>query len=173
MDVRLVEIKARCADQEKVRGILKAQNADFKGVDHQIDTYFNIPDGRMKLREGNIENYLVFYKRADAAGPKESACTLLEINPAASPKQILTQALGVFAVVDKKREIYFIENVKFHLDILEGFGTFVEIEARDTTGTLSKEKLQEQCSHYQDLFEIKEEDLVTGSYSDMVLKGNL
>ena len=33
-----IEIKAKCTDQEKVREILKSHNAEFKGVDHQIDT---------------------------------------------------------------------------------------------------------------------------------------
>ena len=50
-----VEIKARCNSPEKIHQILKAQNAEFKGIDHQIDTYFDVPNGRLKLREGNIE----------------------------------------------------------------------------------------------------------------------
>jgi len=32
-----------------VREILKSRNADFKGADHQIDTYFNVSQGRLKL----------------------------------------------------------------------------------------------------------------------------
>lgn len=34
-------------------------------------------------------------------------------------------------VVDKMREIYFIDNVKFYFDKVEGFGIFVEIEVID------------------------------------------
>ena len=44
------EIKARCADQEAVRQYLHEHGADFKGTDHQIDTYFHVPEGRLKLR---------------------------------------------------------------------------------------------------------------------------
>ena len=46
------EIKARCTDQEAVRHYLREHGADFKGTDHQIDTYFHVPKGRLKLRQG-------------------------------------------------------------------------------------------------------------------------
>ena len=63
-----IEIKARSNNQDRIRDILKSKNADFKGIDHQIDTYFNVPKGRLKLREGNIENNLIFYERKNQAG---------------------------------------------------------------------------------------------------------
>jgi len=47
-----IEIKAKSNNQDAIREILKAKNADFKGVDHQIDTYFKVHNGRLKLREG-------------------------------------------------------------------------------------------------------------------------
>jgi adenylate cyclase class 2 len=53
-----VEIKARCDELDRIRNILKELRADFKGTDHQIDTYFRVPSGRSKVREGDIENYL-------------------------------------------------------------------------------------------------------------------
>lgn len=36
------EIKARCDNHQIIREYLLANKADFKGADHQIDTYFNI-----------------------------------------------------------------------------------------------------------------------------------
>ncbi len=51
-----VEIKARCDELDRLRNILKELRADFKGTDHQIDTYFRVPSGRLKVREGDIEN---------------------------------------------------------------------------------------------------------------------
>ena len=55
-----IEIKAKCLNQIRIREIIKSHKADFKGIDHQIDTYFKVSSGRLKLREGNIENYLNF-----------------------------------------------------------------------------------------------------------------
>ena len=74
-----VEIKATCHDLEKIRQKLTTMNADFIGLDKQTDTYFNVVKGRLKLREGNIENNLIFYDRENKAGPKKSNFQLLKI----------------------------------------------------------------------------------------------
>ncbi len=167
MDFLNVEIKARTKDPDRIRSVLKGLKADYKGIDHQIDTYFNVQNGRLKLREGNIENNLIFYNRSDQKGPKESNYTLFKTEPSSILKSILAGSLGIMKIVDKKREIYYIENVKFHIDKVKGLGKFFEIEAIDRTGKLGKEKLLEQCGYYLKLFEIEESDLLTGSYSDM------
>ncbi|MFC1753410.1 class IV adenylate cyclase [Thermoproteota archaeon] len=170
MSHRSIEIKAKCSGQDKIRDILKSHNADFKGTDHQIDTYFKAESGRLKLREGNIENFLIFYDREDKAGPKSSKIILMKNNPESSLKQILTNSLGVLVVVDKQREIYFIENVKFHVDAVQGLGTFIEIEALDNDNSRTSEELLKQCQHYIALFGVDEKDLVTNSYSDLLMK---
>ena len=163
-----VEIKARCANPENLRKILKEKNARFVGLDHQVDTYFIVKKGRLKLREGNIENSLIFYERPNQAGPKNSEVHLCKCGPDPNLKSVLSASLGVFKIVDKKREIYFIENVKFHIDEVKTLGHFVEIEAIDKHGNIGREKLNQQCEFYLNLFEIKGGDLVKVSYSDMV-----
>lgn len=165
-----IEIKARSIKHEKIRSILRAYHADYRGTDHQIDTYFNVPIGRLKLREGNIENSLIQYSREDKAGPKQSDVVLYKSTPGSSLKEILTKSLGILAIVDKQREIYFINNVKFHLDNVRDLGTFVEIEAIDKNPSIGKEKLLEQCNHYLNLFGIKPQDLESHSYSDLLIK---
>src|SRR3989338_1716527 len=165
-----IEIKAKCNDHEKIRAILKSRNADFKGTDHQIDTYFKVNNGRLKLREGNIENFLVFYERENKKGPKQSNVILFKSDPNSSLKEILLTSLGTLVVVDKQREIYFIENVKFHIDTVKNLGTFMEIEAIDIDGSFGKEKLLEQCQNYLDLFGIPKNDLISVSYSDLLLQ---
>ncbi len=164
-----IEIKAKSNNHEKIREFLKSQPAEFKGVDHQIDTYFKVNSGRLKLREGTIENYLIYYQRENKEGPKQSDVILFTSDPNSSLKSILVNANGVLAVVDKKREIYFIENVKFHIDTVQDLGTFVEIEAIDEDGTIGKEKLLEQCNEYVKLFDIAKSDLISVSYSDLLL----
>ena len=164
-----IEIKAKCSNQKVIRNILKTLNAEFIGLDHQIDTYFNTKTGRLKLREGNIENSIIYYDREDKSEPKESDVILLKTETGSPLKEILTKTIGVKAIVDKKREIYFIGNVKFHIDNVVGLGTFVEIEAIDKNGCIDREKLLEQCQYYLDLFKINKTDLVSKSYSDLLL----
>jgi adenylate cyclase, class 2 len=165
-----VEIKAKCRNHAVIEQILLERNARFIGLDHQIDTYFKVPNGRLKLREGNIENTLIFYDRPNQAGPKKSDIILYHVQPDASLKAILEKTNGVLAVVDKHRKIFFIDNVKFHLDEVVGLGQFVEIEAIDTEVGLGYDFLLEQCSFFMGLFDIQESDLLTHSYSDMVLE---
>ena len=166
----IVEIKAKCDHPDKIRKILKSKNADFKGVDNQTDTYFKCNDGRLKLREGNIECNLIHYNRENKSGPKESHVTLYQPKRDSTLKDILKKSMGILVVVKKEREIYFIDNVKFHIDRVENLGSFVEIEAIDFTGDTEQEFLLKQCNEYLDLFNIQEDDLLSNSYSDMLLK---
>jgi len=170
MAILNIEIKAKSNNQDKIREILKSRNADFKGEDHQIDTYFKVNFGRLKLREGNIENNLIYYNRENKEGPKQSEIILFKSSPDSTLKELLTKALGILVVIDKQREIYFIDNVKFHIDTVKNLGTFVEIEAIDDTGSIGKEKLLEQCQFYLDLFKISKDDLISVSYSDLMLE---
>lgn len=164
-----VEIKARCGNPAFIRDYLLSNNAEFRGTDEQTDTYFQVPHGRLKLREGNIENNLIYYERSNQAGPKDSHFQLVKINDAAGLKEALAKANGIKTVVKKKREIYYIANVKFHIDEVPGLGSFVEIEAGNILADLSKEQLKEQCDYYLAAFNIQTEDLIEVSYSDMLL----
>jgi adenylate cyclase class 2 len=164
-----IEVKAKCHRPEFIRQYLQKNNAVFKGTDHQIDTYFNVSKGRLKLREGNIENNLIYYERSDQPGAKESNFQLVKVPDAERLKEVLSKSLGIKIIVEKKREIYFIRNVKFHLDEIAGLGNFAEIEASDMCKDISKEELQRQCEFYQQEFEMKEEDLISISYSDMLI----
>lgn len=168
MNILNVEIKAGCAHPGRIRRLLEEQGADFKGTDHQVDTYFSVPNGRLKLREGSIEQNLIFYQRADATGPKASDINLVPSEHPERLKALLTNALGIWKVVDKQREIYFIDNVKFHIDEVKGLGSFVEIEAIDEDGSIGEDRLRKQCNHYLQLFDIDEEGLIAESYSDMI-----
>ncbi|MEO6539985.1 MAG: class IV adenylate cyclase [Ferruginibacter sp.] len=170
MSILNIEFKARTGKLAYMEALLLQHNPEFIGEDHQVDTYFNIPGGRLKLREGNIENALIHYEREDLAGAKSSHVLLYQHQPDKTLKEILLKSLGIKAVVDKKRKIYFINNVKFHFDIVEGLGTFIEVEAIDKDGSIGKDKLQAQCDEYAALFGINAEDFCSVSYSDMILE---
>jgi predicted adenylyl cyclase CyaB len=103
------------------------------------------------------------------AGAKQSDVTLYQHKPDAALKQILTLSLGIKTVVDKRRKIYFIDNVKFHFDVVEGLGTFIEVEAIDKDGSIGTTRLKEQCRHYQQLLGVQESDFIAESYSDLLL----
>lgn len=169
-----IEFKAQCNDTEKIKKILSYRNADYKGLDRQVDTYFKVKKGRLKLREGEIERALIYYRRKDTKEPKQSNVTLFPVDSKSSIllKEILTSSLDILVIVTKQRDIYFINNIKIHIDTVDELGSFVEVEAIDIDGSIGTVKLQEQCRFFLELFEISEEDLISISYSDLLLQKN-
>jgi predicted adenylyl cyclase CyaB len=162
------EFKAHLHDMSHVRATLKRLRARFLGRDHQVDTYFRLPSGRLKIREGRIENSLIFYQRTNSARARRSTVEMMLLPRRNSVRAILSRALGVLVVVDKRREIYFVGNVKIHLDRVRGLGAFLEVEAMTRTGDLRK--VRAQAAKFQKLFAISRADIVPLSYSDLVLK---
>lgn len=163
------EFKAKSQNIHELEKKLLELNPRFIGEDKQTDTYFNVKKGRLKLREGNIENSLIYYERSNTAGAKQSDVILYQHTPEKSLKDILIKVHGILVIVSKIRRIYFIDHVKFHFDRVEGLGTFVEVEAIDKTGDMDISILQEECSKYAALFGIKEDDYISHSYSDLIL----
>lgn len=170
MKIRNCEFKARVEDLDSYERKLQELQPRFHGLDHQKDTYFNTKTGRLKLREGNIEHALIHYERENIAEAKESSIILYAHAPNAALKNILELQLGIKAVVDKKRKIYFIDHVKFHFDRVEGLGTFMEVEVIDVNGVYTWEELRKQCDWYQAFFQLTPQDLVDRSYSDLVME---
>ena len=164
-----VELKARCKDPARMRALLEGAGADFKGVDDQRDVYFEVPEGRLKLRRGTIERSLIYYRRADDARVKPSHVTMARLGEASQElEDTLAAALGIRAVVEKRREIRFVGNVKFHLDEVRGQGTFVEIEAIESPEARDEDTLRAQCEAWRVRLGIAPEDLVAHSYGDVV-----
>jgi adenylate cyclase class 2 len=172
MKVINVEIKALCNDHGRIRRILLKKQANFIGKDQQVDTYFLARCGRLKLREGTIEQNLIWYQRPDQAGPRTSRCILHRTERDTPLKDMLERAMGVLVVVDKEREIYFMDNVKIHLDRVKGLGTFLEIEAQSEAGELAEEILHRQCRQLMDELGVRTGDLVSDSYSDLLMRKN-
>lgn len=164
-------LKARLDQLEPIRAFLMEHHARLASKDHQVDTYFHVPNGKLKWRHGTIENALILKE----AGARPDPCAGDEgYFPLESPDVdagalgcLLSRALGTKAVVEKTREIYFIENVKFHLDEVKGLGFFLEIEAVDVDDSTPVESLAAQCCHYKEALGIREEDLLALSYSDL------
>ena len=163
------EFKAATNKLNELEEKIQIFNPKFIGIDHQIDTYFNTQIGRLKLREGNIENALIHYVRTDVANAKQSNVLLYQHQANKDLKEILIQSNGVKVIVDKIRKIYFIDNVKFHFDTVKNLGTFVEVEAIDSNGNIGIKQLKEQCNFYATLFQIQYQNFIDCSYSDLLI----
>ena len=110
----------------------------------QRDTYFHAVNGRLKLREiAGATAELIAYDRADLSGPKVSQYRVVPVLDPAALAHALADALGVRAVVTKRRRLVLWENVRIHLDEVEKLGRFVELEAvAASSGGLEAERLK-------------------------------
>jgi adenylate cyclase, class 2 len=170
MTILNFEFKAKTDNLEKAEKKLLSLNPKFIGEDNQTDTYFNVERGRLKLREGNIENALIYYERPNTAFAKQSDVLLYKHVPDKTLKDVLIKSLGIKVIVNKKRKIYFIGNVKFHFDTIKELGTFIEVEAISTNEKNSVKQLEAECNTYASLFNIQPEDYISVSYSDLILE---
>lgn len=164
-----IEWKAKTADIAGAEKLLQKLGPRYIGEDLQTDTYFETKKGRLKVREGNIENALIWYERENLQGSKASQIILFKYIPDARLREILTLTNGIKIVVKKIRRIYFIDNVKFHFDEVDSLGNFLEVEAIDTSDFPGADKLRQQCDHYADYLGVEKEDYIKNSYSDMLL----
>lgn len=124
-----IEIKARVEHMATLMARVAAI-ADQGPVDLlQDDTFFACPTGRLKLRRfATGEGELIFYRRADRPGPKESFYLR---SPTATPdalRECLSLAYGQAGRVQKHRTVFFAGRTRIHLDRVVGLGEFLELE---------------------------------------------
>ena len=167
---QLIELKARVRDLDSLREKLIGLKAEPVGTFRQVDTYFEIPRGRLKLREveGSDRVMLVYYEREDIPGPKRSNVFVLEIRRPAAFKRLLRKALKARAVVDKVREIYRYEGTQIHLDTVKNLGTFIEFERETAPDLLAVKRGQETLEKLMENLGVGRENLEELSYGDLV-----
>ena len=162
-----IEIKARYTDRDRAEQILSSLGAGPAAVFHQKDTYFNVSDGRLKLRQLAIdEGQLIHYRRDNTSGPKRSDYEISATTDPDALRSILTELMGTWIEVEKTRQVWLWENVRIHLDDVVGLGQFVELEA--VTDEQGVEQSRERVETLMRALEIGPDQLIDGSYSDML-----
>lgn len=164
-----IEIKAKCSNLDSVREAVRKMQTDFLGSLHQIDTYFETKEGRLKLREINGRiHQLIPYIKEYKTGPMKSLYSVLPVDNPDELKIILNKLFGIITVVDKKREVFLKDNIRIHLDIVKNLGSFIEFEAVYSSKD-EEEKEKEKVKSLMTLLNIKESDLLDRSYIDYLL----
>ena len=164
---RNIELKARCRELRHARKVFLEMGAREAGVLIQTDTYFRVPNGRLKLREIESEHCeLIWYDRPNNAESRTSTYFLVRVPDPTGMKLTLTAALGVRGQIRKRRELLLWHNVRIHLDEVDDLGNFVEFEAVMGPGeieAMGHERLKELSQK----LEITAGDCVAFSYSDL------
>lgn len=165
---RNLELKARDRDPARSLRACDRLGAEDKGTLVQRDTYFEVPRGRLKLREEpDAVATLIAYERPDLAGSKESRYRLVAVPEPAAVREALAAVLGIAVVVTKARRLFIYEGVRIHLDRVDHLGDFIEFEGVAGDG--------DEPGRFGDLLDalrgplgISDEDLVRESYADLL-----
>jgi len=167
---KMVDLKARVPDLRVVREKLEELEAQPVGTFHQVDTYFEIPKGRLKLRETEGKNtaQLVYYERKNSAGPRGSDVFILEMSKQTDFRNALKKIVKTKVTVDKIREILRYEGTQVHLDTVKELGTFIEFERIVSGGAYSISKGRRVLEKLMKKLGVTPESLEKMSYSDLL-----
>ena len=165
---RNVEIKARIESVETLKPIAAGIADDAQVKIFQDDTFFRCPSGRLKLRTFSDDSgELIYYRRADERGPKESFYLVSQTAMPAILRESLSLAYGETGRVRKHRTLFLIGRTRIHLDIVENLGHFLELEV-----VLASDESVEQgvaeANRLMKLLGVQPSQLIEGSYVDLL-----
>jgi len=163
-----IEIKARIADLARIRTAAEQITETPVEVLQQEDTFFEVPRGRLKLRQfTSAHGQLIYYQRDDRKGPKLSSYVISATDDPQTLRLALASALSVRGVVKKTRWLYRVGQTRIHLDEVEGLGHFLELEVV-MGAEESREAGERIAGDLMKKLGINEPDLVSEAYIDLV-----
>ena len=167
-EARNVEIKARIASVEAMAPRVAAI-ADCGPTElEQDDTFFVCARGRIKLRAFSpTAGELIFYRRANQAGPKESRFVISPTSAPDSLRDALMLAYGGAGRVCKHRTVYLIGRTRVHLDRVDGLGDFLELEVVLAFGESADAGVKEARALMTALG-VGDDQLIEGAYLDLL-----
>jgi len=164
-----IELKVSVDGFDEIIRLLKEMGAKFKGTLQQVDTYYEVGGGRLKIRGINDRKFeLIFYERPNERGARISDYHLVAIRPKQlrNVKLILQKTARKSVVVRKQRRLWLYENTRIHLDKVRGLGPFLELETAIKDGHLNQAK--EEYRKVSDFLGLSRFKNFGESYSDML-----
>ena len=136
----------------------------------QDDTFFRCDAGRLKLRTlSPSAGELIFYRRADQQGPKESFYQLTPTHEPDRLRETLSLAWGQIGRVQKKRTLVLVGRTRIHLDRVQGLGHFLELEVVLEEDEPLEAGMQEANDIMAQLG-VEPSRLIKGAYLDLLLR---
>jgi len=162
-----VEIKARAHDFDRQRSLASLLCGQAGEKILQRDTFYNVPQGRLKLREfGDGSGELIHYHRPDDRQAKLSDYALSKVAAPEALNVVLSKALSLAGEVRKERCLYLHGQTRIHFDRVDGLGEFIELEVVMRSGQPISEG-QQIVADLMERLEIAEEDLIAEAYIDL------
>lgn len=164
-----IEVKARVRDFEGIKSRAEKLSDTGVRVIPQEDTFFNTPQGRLKLRVLADDAQLIYYTRPDQQGPKRSEYHIAHISDPENLKRVLELTYGIRGIVRKTRYLYLVGQTRVHLDVVDGLGQFMELEVVMEDGQTDAEG-QKIAEDLMSALGVERSDLIDGAYMDLLEK---
>ena len=163
-----IEVKARVHDFAALSARAAELSDTTVEVIPQVDTFFVMAKGRLKLRELAPDRaQLIYYERPNRDGPKRSDYSLLETHDPEGLRALLARALGVRGTVKKVRHLYIIGQTRVHLDRVADLGDFMELEVVLSSGQ-SDEEGHRVAERLLEELGLDQQDLMDAAYMDLL-----
>ncbi len=168
---RNIEIKARIESVEVLLPRARVWADGEPELIHQDDSFFHVPQGRLKLREfadGSAE--LIHYHRPDTGDAKASDYVRVPVPDAAALREALVRACGLRGRVRKQRWLLRAGATRIHLDRVQGLGDFMELEVVLRDGQSDAEGAQ-IAEALMDALGLRDAPRLAGAYLDLLAAG--
>ena len=165
---RNIEIKARIESVETLvpKAAAIADNGPIEII--QDDTFFRCESGRLKLRAFSREDgELIFYRRANQQGPKESFYLRSPTSAPETLRDSLSLAYGQAGQVRKHRTLFLVGRTRVHLDDVAGLGHFLELEVVLDEGEPTEIGVRE-AHELMTKLGVEPSQLIEGAYVDLL-----
>ena len=170
---RNIEIKAHIESVEAFLPKATAIASEGPIEIDQDDTFFTCENGRMKLRTfSEVKGELIFYRRANQQGPKESFYVLSPTSSPGTLREALSQAYGQVGRVEKHRTLFIVGRTRVHLDQVKHLGHFLELEVVLQEGESPEAGFQEAHNLMAKLG-VEPSQLIKDAYVDLLAQKGL
>lgn len=165
-----LEIKVPVKSLSKLIKIVENEGGKLIYSSKQIDVYYKLDNGRLKVRNSSKgEKSVIFYRRIEDGSERWSDFEVIPVDNPNDWIKFFDNFLQRLVVVDKHRTLYHLENTRIHFDKVKGLGNFIELETKVING---KSKARKEFLRIMNLLDLKPENQILSSYSDLILIKN-
>jgi len=162
-----LEIKVPVKNLKKLINVVEQEGGEKVYSSKQVDVYYKLDNGRLKVRNSSGEKSIIFYKRIEDGSERWSDFEVIKVDNPEDWINFFDKFLERLVVVDKHRTLYHLHNTRIHFDKVKGLGNFVELETKVVKG---KQKARKEFQQILELLKLNPEEQILNSYSDLILK---
>lgn len=162
-----LEIKVPVKNLKKLIKIVENEGGKLIYSSRQIDVYYKVNNGRLKVRNSSGEKSVIYYERIEDGSERWSNFEVIKVDDPNVWIKFFDKFLQRLVVVDKQRTLYHLLNTRIHFDKVKGLGDFVELETKVTNG---KKKARQEFSMILNLLDLNPINQILNSYSDLILQ---